>query len=137
MSIEHSISDVNSVEETVGKVMSWFPSKFTDVNARDIQVVFRDSLKSPWSATIRVVSGLFKAFTNKKLILIVWKGNWESADEYQRSLLVYEQLLRVRYNDEKKKYTLRKHDVTTFQEILADFGLNYEKTKEVFDAARK
>jgi hypothetical protein len=137
MSSEHSLGNVSSVEETISRVMSWFPGKFKDVNVNHIQVVFRDSLNSPWRATIRVVSGLLAAFTNRKLVLVVWKGNWEGSDEYQRSLLVYEQLLRVRYDDEKKKYQLRKHDVQTFQEILADFGLNYEKTKEVFDAVRK
>lgn len=137
MSSEHSIDKTSSVEETIRKVMSWFPGKFKEVNADHLQVVFRDSVNSSWNANIKVVGGLLQAFTPKKLLLVVWKGNWDGADEYQRSLLVYEQLLRIRYDDEKKKYVLRKHDVQTFSEILADFGLNHEKTKEVFDAVRK
>lgn len=137
MSIEHTLGNTNSVEETIKKVMSWFPGKFKEVNADHIQVVFRDSLTSPWRASIKVVGGLLKAFTQKKITLLVWKGNWEGSDEYQRSLIIYEQLLRVRYDDEKKRYVLRKHDVQTFQEILADFGLNYEKIKEVFDKVKQ
>lgn len=137
MSSEHTVANTTSVDDTIRKVMSWFPGKFKDVNADHIQVVFRDSINSPWRATIKVVNGLLAAFTQKKLTLLVWKGNWEGSDEYQRSLIIYEQLLRVRYDDDKKKYVLRKHDVQTFQEILSDFGLNYEKLKEVFDKVKQ
>lgn len=137
MSIEYSVDNVSQVEATINRVLGWFPGKFKDVNRDDIRVVFRDSLKSPWRATVKLVSGVTKPFVGKKIMLLVWKGNWEGSDDYQRSLLVYEQLMRIQFNDKTKKYTLRKHDVQTFSEILQDFGLNYEKAKEVFDQVNK
>lgn len=136
MSSEHSLDRISSVEETVKKVLAWFPGKF-DVNPEHIQVVFKDALTSPWEAKLRLASGLLKAFTPKKLLLVVWKGNWEGSDEYHRAFIIYEQLLRVRYNDKKKKYELRKHDIETFKEVLQEFGLNYENVKDVFDKAQQ
>lgn len=137
MSIEYSVDHVSEVEATINRMLTQFPAKFKDVNRDDIKVIFRDSLKSPWRATVKLVTGLLTPFVGKKVALLVWKGNWEGSDDYQRSLMIYEQLMRIQFNDKTKKYTLRKHDVQTFSEILQDFGLNYEKAKEVFDQAQK
>ena len=133
MSIQYSAKDTEQVNTIIEKLITWFPGKFKDINKDHIQVVFRDSLKSPWRANIKLLTGLNSAFTQKKIALIVWKGNFEGSDEYQRALALYEQLIRVQYDDNKKKYVLRKHDVQTFLELLQEFGLNSEKFKEVLD----
>jgi hypothetical protein len=135
MSIQHTTQNTDSVTQAIERLLQLFPGKFQDVNKDHIQVIFRDSLKSPFAANVRLINGINQALTNKKIALVVWKGYWEGSDEYQRATALYEQLLRVQYDDSKKKYKIRRHDVQTLKEFLTEFGLNYEKAKEVLDKA--
>lgn len=131
----YSTANTASVEATIDRVVSLFPNKFVqNVNKNDIQVIFKDSEATNQVVTVRLVRGHEQALTNKKILMIVHKGTWVSDEEHERAFLIYEQLLRINYVQEKRKYVIAKPDLNTFKEIVNDFGVNGEKFREVLAA---
>ena len=110
-----------------------FKGKFHDVNAEHVDILFKETPTSRNSVDVKLIKGLYTAYSDKFISLIVHKGDWDSSDEYQRAFFLYEQLLRIAYDDSKRSYRLKSYDVETFQEVLKDFGINYERAKDVFD----
>lgn len=128
----YSTNNTSSVEQTIDRVVSLFPQKFTQtINKNDIQVIFKDSEATNQKIVIKLVKGYEQALTGRKILLIVHKGTWVSDEDHARAFAIYEQLLRVSYNQEKRKYVIAKTDLNTFREIVQDFGVDGEKFREV------
>ena len=121
------------VRQLLGKLLTAFKGKFHDINGEHVDILFKETPTSRNSIDIKLIRGLYTAYSDKFISLIVHKGDWEASDEYQRAFFLYEQLLRIVYDDEKRAYRLKGYDVETFQEVLKDFGINYERAKDVFD----
>ena len=121
------------VRQLLGKLLTAFKGKFHDVNKEHIDILFRDVPNGRNSVDIKLIKGLYTAYSDKFISLVVDKGDWEASDEYQRAFLLYEQLLRITYDDTRRTYKLKGYDVETFHEVLKDFGLNSERAKEIFD----
>ena len=121
------------VRKLINKLLVAFKGKFHNVNGEHIDILFKDGVTSRNSIDVKLIKGLLQAYSDKFISLVVDKGDWESSDEYQRAFLLYEQLLRIGYDDEKRAYRLNRYDVETFQEVSKDFGIDYERAKEVFD----
>lgn len=131
MSIKYEIADV-SVSDIAEKVLHKFNKKFLHINPQDIYFAFKDSLKSKWRAETRVVGGLTSSLTTKKLAITVWKQHWVSSDDTERMLVMYHELLHIVFDEDKKKYSLLKHDLETFREMIVDLGLDEEKAIKFF-----
>ena len=122
------------VRKLIGRLLAAFKGKFHNVNGEHIDILFRvASNPARNSVDVKLIKGLLQAYSDKFVSLVVDKGDWEASDEYQRAFLLYQQLLRIGYDDEKRAYRLNGYDVETFQEVLTDFGINYERAKDVFD----
>jgi DNA-dependent RNA polymerase auxiliary subunit epsilon len=126
-----------SVQKMVERVINGFPQKFIHVNINDLHLTFKDAPNSPWKARTRILGGFYSSLTPKKIGIEVWKQEWINADEDQRALILYHELLHVSYDTEKNTYKLKQHDVQTFYEMLKDFGLDYERSSEVFEILKK
>lgn len=128
----YTTANTASVEQAIDRVISLFPNKFTtSINKTDIQVIYKDSEATNQKIVVRLVRGHEQALTGKKILLIVHKGSWVSDEEHERAFQLYEQLLRISWNAEKRKYVIAKPDLNTFKEIIQDFGVNGEKFREV------
>ena len=121
------------VRQLIGRLLSAFKGKFHDVNGEHIDILFKENQASRNSVDVKLIKGLYTAYSDKFISLVVDKVDWEASDTYQRAFFLYEQLLRITYDDSKRAYKLKGYDVETFQEVLTDFGINYERAKEVFD----
>ena len=131
----YSTSNTTSVEQVIDRVVSLFPNKFVqNINKNDIQVVFKDSESTNQKVVVRLVRGHEQALTARKILLIVHKGTWVSDEEHQRAFSIYEQLLRISWDQVKRKYKITKPDINTFREIIQDFGVDGEKFREVLAA---
>lgn len=121
------------VRSIMNRLLTTFKGKFHDINPEFVDIIFKDTPNSKYEADVKLVRGLYTAYSNKKINLILHRGSWASSDDYQKALMLYKQLMRVFYDDDKKAYRIRNYDVQTFSELLQDFGLNFEKAKDVFD----
>ncbi len=131
----YSTTNTASVEQAIDKVIALFPQKFTSsVNKNDIQVIFKDSEATNQKIVVRLVRGHELALTGRKILMIVHKGSWVSDEEHERVFALYEQLLRISWDQEKRRYKINKTDLNTFKEIVQDFGVNGEKFREVLAA---
>jgi hypothetical protein len=128
----YTTANTASVEQAIDRVISLFPNKFTtNINKNDIQVIYKDSEATNQKIVVRLVRGHEQALTGKKILMVVHKGSWVSDEEHERAFQLYEQLLRISWNAEKRKYVIAKPDLNTFKEIIQDFGVNGEKFREV------
>lgn len=123
----------NDIQQTVDNMINTFPDKFIHINRQDLKLVTKDASTSSWKARTRIMNGLYRMLTGKKIVVEFSKPDWETATEAQKAIIVYRELLKVGYDDKKKKdYFLRKYDVQDFFEILEKLGLSYEKADEFF-----
>ena len=127
----YSTNNTATVEQSIDRVIALFPQKFTQtINKADIQIIFKDSDATRNSISIKLVKGYEEALTPKKIIMIVHKATWLNGEEHERAFSLYEQLLRISWDQEKRKYKITKPDLNTFKEIIQDFGVNGEKFRE-------
>lgn len=122
-----------TVEQTIDRVVALFPQKFTqNINKNDILVIFKDAETTNKSdiVTIKLVRGYEEAMTGKKIIMIIHKATWLNGEDHERALAIYEQLLKITWDQEKRKYRIGKTDLNTFKELVLDFGVNGEKFRE-------
>ena len=121
------------VRKLLNRLLIGFKGKFHDVNGEHVDILFKDTPTTRNSVDVKLIKGLYTAYSDKFISLIIHKGDWDASDEYQRAFMMYKQLLRIVYDDSRRSYKLKGYDVETFAEILKDFGLNYERAKDVFD----
>ena len=133
MEAKFEVAD-STVESIAEQVVERFNKKFLHINLQDVYFAFKDSASSTYRAQTKLIRGIASSLTTKKLAITVWKQHWNTSDDVERMLIMYHEFLHIYYNDDKKKYVLKKHDVENFREMLADFGLNEEKAKEFFGA---
>ncbi len=122
----------NEVIETTRTLIKTFPDKFLHVKLEDIHFIFKDAEKSRVKAYVQLFKGELQTLTKKKIMLCVWKQDWESSTEATRAFIIYHELTHIQFNEEKNKYVMRDHNVKDFKENLELFGLSREKIDSVF-----
>jgi len=127
----------NDVREMIEKLINTFPDKFIHININDLHLTFRDSEKCTWKARTRLLNEFYRSLTDKKIGIEVWKQDWMTAKESQKAAVVYHELMHIVYDETKKVYKLRRHDVQDFYEMLQQMGLNYENADDVFSKFTK
>jgi hypothetical protein len=121
-----------SVEDMVSRVITAWPDRFIHLNRKDICLIFKDAPKNAFKAKTNITNGVYRALTNKKIIIQIHKQEWALMKETDRALLIYRELYRVDLNaKDKSEYKLIHEDVKDFKKILEKTGLNNE-TAEMF-----
>jgi len=121
-----------SVEEMVTKIMSTWPDRFLHVTRTDLLIVMRDSPKCAYNAKTKVLSGFYRMLTKKKIVIELWKQNWELSKTAEKLLILYRELWRIDLNQKKDDYKLTKPDLTDFTKILDKVGLHLETVDAFF-----
>lgn len=119
--------DVYAMVEKVSKA---FPTKFGHIKQADLCLVYRNSVKSSYKVKTRILNNMFRALTDKKIIVEIWEQAWETATESQKALLVYQALYHISWNEKKADYAIRKYDLTGYYEMFKEWGLSYEGADE-------
>ncbi len=122
----------SSVEDMVTRVINAWPDRFMHLNRKDICLIFKDADKNAFKAKTNITNGVYRALTNKKIVIQIHKQEWTLMNETERALLIYRELYRVDLNaKDKTEYKLVREDVKDFKKILEKIGLNNE-TAETF-----
>jgi hypothetical protein len=121
-----------SIEEMVTKIMSTWPDRFLHVTRTDLLIVMRDSPKCAYNAKTKVLSGFYRMLTKKKIVIELWKQNWELSKTAEKLLILYRELWRIDLNQKKDDYKLTKPDLTDFTKILDKVGLHLETVDAFF-----
>lgn len=122
------------VEEMVNKVMNSFPDRFIHIKRNDLYFCFKDSPKSAYKAKTRLLNGLFRGLTQKKILIEIHKQEWELLKNYpaQQALLIYRELYKIDLNETTKDYKLIRFDLQDFTKILEKVGLHGETVDQFF-----
>jgi len=122
----------NDVEDMVTKLMNTFADRLIHIKRNDILLVFLDRPKNSWKAKIRLLNGFYRMLTQKKIVIEIWKQEWELSKPAQKALLLYRELYKVDLDSKKVDYKLVKYDLQDFKKILEKTGLNGETTDQFF-----
>lgn len=128
-------SDVTSdVSNMLTNVMNAFPDLFIHVKRNDVLLVFLDKPKNSWKAKIRLLNGFYRMLTQKKIVIELWKQEWEllKSKPAEQALLLYRELYKVDLNKEKSDYKLVKEDLKDFKKIIEKVGLHSETVDQFF-----
>jgi hypothetical protein len=123
----------SSIEEMVTKIMNTWGDRFIHIQRNDLLIVLRDSPKCAYNAKTKILSGFYRMLTKKKIVIELWKQNWELSKTAEKLLLLYRELYRVDLNQKKDDYKLTKPDLTDFTKILEKVGLHKETIDQFFE----
>lgn len=121
----------DEVSAMVSKIQNVFFERFSHVNRTDVYLIFKDAAKNSFAARTNVTNGLYRALTKKKIIIQIWKQNWELNKEVDNALLIFRELSRIA-KDDHDEYKLIRPDLTDFKFLLEKIGLNHEHKDEFF-----
>ena len=123
LQIQYQISD--ELPLMVAEILAKYENKFYFVNIDDILFVEELNKKPPSIAKIRLLEQPLTLLSDKKFIIEVACQNWDMLTYNQKILVLYHELLHIKFNFEYNKYELNKHDVEDFSEILNVFGIGW------------
>jgi hypothetical protein len=122
------------IGQVVDKLFNSFPDRLIHIKRSDVLLVEKDSPKSTYKAKTRLLNGFYRMLTAKKIIIEVWKQEWELLRDHpaEKALLLYRELYKIDINDKTKDYKLMKFDLTDFKKLVEKTGLNGETTDQFF-----
>lgn len=124
------VEAVPGVEALVTKIMEVWPDRFAHINRTEIQLVMKDAPKSTYKARTRLLNGLFRTLTKKKIIIELWKQGWDLDKPVDRALTIYRELFRIDLRESNNEYKLVRPDLTDFTKILEKTGLHGETAEQ-------
>lgn len=96
------------------------------------RVIFlRTEKKRGKYAWCKLIHGEYELLgTNKKFFIVIVSENFDQLDtEEKKKYVILHELKHLHYDDEKDKYSLLKHDLEAFQELLINPKWNLELIK--------
>jgi len=123
LQIQYQFSD--ELPPMLEEILAKYDNKFYFVNLDDILCVEELNKRPRHIAKIRLLEQPLTLLSDKKFILEVARQNWDMLTYNQKILVLYHELLHIKFNFEFNKYELRQHDVEDFSEILSVFGLGW------------
>jgi len=112
-------------QELALEVLKIYDNKFYFINPEDILFVEELNKRPRFIAKIRLLEQPLTLLSDKRFILEIARQNWDMLSHNQRILVIYHELLHIKFNFEFNKYELKQHDVEDFSEILSVFGLGW------------
>lgn len=124
----------SNIEQTVDKLMNAFPDRLIHIKRSDLLLVEKDAPKSTYKAKTKLLNGFYRMLTSKKIIIEVWKQEWELLKNHpaQQALLLYRELYKIDLNAKTKDYKLVRYDLQDFTKILEKVGLHGETVDQFF-----
>jgi len=102
-----------------------------DVAADEIGMLWYTNEKSPYKAKMIKTAEYAQALSVPTFVLVVWKKGWDDCkDEAKKDALILHELMHMGYDAESGKYSIRKHDVEDFKELINTIGISWENAKE-------
>jgi len=123
---------IEELQSLTEELINEFPQRFIHIKVNDIHFAFKDAATSSWLAQTRLLSGFYQTLTEKKLSIATWKANWLTVTRRDKLYILYHELMHIAYDKEKQVYKLIPHDVKTFYSMLKEFGIDREKSDDVF-----
>lgn len=113
------------LEELTKLVIKKYDNKFYFINPDDILYVEELNKRPRHIAKIRLLQQPLTLLSDKKFIMEISLQHWDNLSYNQKLLVVYHELLHIKFNFENDKYEIELHDVEDFSEILSVFGLGW------------
>jgi hypothetical protein len=116
----------SAVLKIANAVVGRFKSEFSHVDLNDVQFSWRFSKRSIYHGKTSLIRGVHKMFTDKKVVIVLFRKSWKSHDRAWRSLLVYHELRHIVAKKENGDYVLKRHDVEDFADVISKYGIRWE-----------
>jgi predicted metallopeptidase len=106
--------------------------RFKHINPDEILIIYKCSEKSRDAANVRKFPKLYSVLApGKKILLVIWRPNWESTNLPKKIALIYHELIHIGFDEKKTDYKMVRHDVEDFKELISRLGFNYENAAEL------
>lgn len=125
-------SDGEVVDLTL-KILKKYSERFGHIHYDDMVFLYKFADKSDWAGQCRLIKGVWEAITDKKVMISLWHENWVKKSTSEKALLLFHEICHIGYDDDKAKYTIIKHDVEDFREILREYGVDWEDSQKFLD----
>ena len=111
--------DAEKVTESVEKILSAYPEKFTSFSPQEVKCLFKTEKDKPNKkpVTIRFIKEPMSILTNIKILIIVGNEWWKNEIESERVKMLIEALTSIAF-DKNDNLTKRDFDIKTFAEFL-------------------
>ena len=114
-------------------VIHGFP-RFSHIDPEKITLLFKVAKKCRWvGETRKMTPREAVAYPNKELIISLFRPNWESLNHPMQVAVFYHELMHIAYDAEKDKYSLVRHDVEDFTELVTKLGFGYENAAKLLE----
>jgi hypothetical protein len=110
-------------------VVDKFNKELGHIDLADVQFSWRRSMKCKYHGMTGLVRGVNRMFTDKKLVVILWRRSWKEHDKAWRHLLIYHELRHI-VKRENGEYALRRHDVEDFYDMIKEYGPRWENASK-------